>query len=91
MPNIQSAKKRMKQAVVRQARNRNAKSELKTLTRKVIAAAGEGKIDDAVAGYRTAAKRLDQVASKGIIHKNAAARKKSRLSAAIKKAKAAGK
>lgn len=88
MPNIQSAKKRMKQAVVRQARNRNAKSELKTLARKVVTAATAGKVEDAEAGFRTAAKRLDQVASKGIIHKNAAARKKSRLAAAIKKAKA---
>lgn len=89
MPNIKSAKKRMRQAVGRKARNRTAKSELRTLTRKATEVAGSGKADEASAAMQLAARRLDQAAAKKIIHKNAAARRKSRLAAAMKKAKAA--
>jgi small subunit ribosomal protein S20 len=88
MPNIKSAKKRMRQAVVRQARNRAAKSELRTLTRKATEVAAKGKPEDGLAALQLASKRLDQAAAKKTIHKNAAARRKSRLSAAMKRAKA---
>lgn len=89
MPNIKSAKKRMKQARVRQAQNRAIKGELRTLSKKVLDAVGQGKIEDAAARLQLVAKRLDQAGSKGTIHKNAAARRKSRLSRALKKAKTA--
>lgn len=77
----------MRQDVVRQSRNRSAKSELKTLVRKVLNSVKEGKLDEADAGYKFVAQRLDQAAARNTIHKNAAARKKSRLSAVIKHAK----
>jgi small subunit ribosomal protein S20 len=87
MPNIKSAAKRLRQSKVRQARNRSAKSELKTMGKKVKAEAVAGKVADAEANLVAAAKRLDKAAAKGIIHRNAAARKKSRLQKAIKAAK----
>ncbi len=89
MPNIKSAKKRLRQDAVRQVRNRSAKSEVRTLARKVLESVKAGNIAEAESGLRLAAKRLDQVSAKGVIHKNAAARKKSRLSAAITRAKQA--
>jgi small subunit ribosomal protein S20 len=69
------------------ARNRATKSLLKTQVRKVVDAAA--KTDEAAteAAFRAAVQRLDRAAAKGVIHKNAAARKKSRLSAFLKKAK----
>jgi small subunit ribosomal protein S20 len=50
-------------------------------------AAGAGKVEEAEANFKVAVKRLDQAASKNVIHKNAASRKKSRLAHAIVKAK----
>lgn len=87
MPNIASAKKRLRQSIVRRARNRAAKSALKTVIRKVHAAIGKGDLAAAETTFRLAAKKLDQAAAKNVIHANAAARVKSRLSAAMKRAK----
>lgn len=87
MPNIASAKKRLRQSIVRRARNRAAKSALKTVVRKVYDAMGQGDLATAETTFRLAAKKLDQAAAKNVIHANAAARVKSRLSAAIKRAK----
>lgn len=87
MPNIKSAAKRLRQSKVRQTRNRSAKSELKTLGKKVKTDAAAGKVNEAEAQLILAAKRLDKAAAKKIIHPNAAARKKSRLQKAIKAAK----
>ena len=87
MPNIKSAAKHMRQSRLQNERNRAAKSELKTVSRKVVVAAEAGKFDEAEANFRVASKRYDQAASKDIIHRNAASRKKSRLQHAIKKAK----
>ncbi len=87
MPNIKSAKKRMKQSAVRNARNRSAKKELNTEYKKVIAAIDSGNVAAAEAELSAAAKLLDKTAAKRIIHRNAAARTKSRLSAKIKKLK----
>ncbi|RYX85621.1 30S ribosomal protein S20 [bacterium] len=68
MPNLASAKKRLRQNAKRQLRNQIAKTRIKTEVKKAIA----GEINLAVSV-------IDRAASKGIIHKNAAARKKSRL------------
>jgi len=87
MPNIKSAKKRMKQAKVRQAQNRSIKGELRTLTRKLTETIKSGNLEEAETQLKTVSKRLDQAGSKGTIHKNAASRRKSRLSRAIKVAK----
>lgn len=78
MPNIKAAEKWSRQTEKRTLRNKDAKSRLKTMFKK--AAAGEG---DAPGVVESA---FDKAASKGIIHPNKAARKKSRLAKAIAKA-----
>ena len=90
MPNTKSAKKRLRQNDVRRDRNRSTKSAMRTQLRKVREAIAAGKIEDAENEYRVAARQLDRVASQKIVHKNTAARTKSRLQALIKKAKAVG-
>ncbi|HEV7224627.1 MAG TPA: 30S ribosomal protein S20 [Pirellulales bacterium] len=87
MPNTASAKKRLRQSLVRRTRNRAVKSTLKGLVRKVRESVTGGDLPAAEAGLRLAAKKLDQAAAKNVIHANAAARLKSRLSGAIKRAK----
>lgn len=87
MPNTKSAKKRHRQSLDRRARNRVAKSVLKTLIKKVRGSLQGGNLALAQESYRELAKKLDRTAARGIIHRNAAARVKSRLSAAIKAAK----
>jgi small subunit ribosomal protein S20 len=87
MPNIKSAEKRLKQSIVRRDRNRSAKRAIKTEVKKVVEAAQAGNVELAETELRTATKKLDQAAAKHVIHRNAAARVKSRLSAKVKKAK----
>lgn len=87
MPNTKSAKKRLRQNLDRRTRNRATKATLKTLVKKVRASIEEGNAPQAEEHYRTAVKRLDKAAAHRVIHRNAAARVKSRLTAAIKKAK----
>jgi ribosomal protein S20 len=77
VPNIKSAKKRVLVSKLNNAKNRAAKTELKTNVKKFDAAVAAG--DDVQAAYKTAVKNIDQAAAKGIIHKNTAARKKSQL------------
>ena len=84
MPNIKSAKKRLKQSIVRRERNRSAKRAIRTECKKVIEAVKAGNVEQAETELRAAAKLLDQSAAKHVIHRNAAARVKSRLSARIK-------
>jgi small subunit ribosomal protein S20 len=76
MANIKSQKKRNITNAKRHDRNKSVKAELKTRTKRVDATLGTDENADAV---KAAAKRIDSAASKGIIHKNAAARKKSRM------------
>lgn len=76
MANIKSQKKRIKTNLKRQERNKSVRSELKTRVKNAVSAIGSDNQDTAV---RAAVKRLDTAATKGVIHKNAAARKKSRL------------
>ena len=78
MANIKSQIKRNKQNEARRLRNKAVRSELKTRV-KVAVKAGETGGDDTAEKARLAVKRLDMAAAKGVIHKNAAARKKSRL------------
>jgi small subunit ribosomal protein S20 len=84
MPNIKSAKKRLKQNVVRRQRNRAAKRTIHTECKKVLGAVQAGNLEQAEVELRTVAKRVDQAAAKHTIHRNAAARVKSRLSARVK-------
>ena len=69
---------------MRRARNRAAKSALKTQIRKVREAASANEIAKGEAEFRIAVKKLDQAAAKKIIHKNSASRTKSRLAQAIR-------
>lgn len=84
MPNIASAKKRMRQDAVRRTRNRSARSSLRTLIKKLREAIAAKKVEDCETQFRFLVKKLDMAASNKLIHANAAARTKSRLSKAIK-------
>ena len=83
MPNIKSAKKRVEVNAKRNLRNRMRKTNLKTTIKKVDAAVDGGDRAVAVESYAQAAKKIDQAVAKGILHKNTAARRKSRLARAI--------
>ena len=86
MPNIKSAKKRHRQSLERRARNRSAKSQLKTALKKLRESVDAKKFDEAKTQYSEYCKMLDQTAAKKIIHVNNGGRTKSRLSSMIKKA-----
>jgi len=75
VPRIKSAAKRMRQGRARTVQNRTHRSALRTALRKVRAASGA----EAATAYAEAVKLLDRAAQKNIVHKNAAARQKSRL------------
>ena len=79
MPNIRSAAKRVRADAKRRQRNQNFESELKSLTKKFHKLVKEGQKDQAKSLYPSIVKRLDQAATKKIIHKNTASRNKSRL------------
>ena len=79
MPNIKSASKRVLIAKERNARNKAKRSVLKTNIKKFDAAVAEGNRDAAVSAYKVAVKTVDRAATKGLIHKNAAANKKSSM------------
>ncbi|MDM5229097.1 30S ribosomal protein S20 [Cytobacillus sp. NJ13] len=79
MPNIKSAIKRVKTSEARNAQNATVKSAMRTAVKKVDAAVVNNDAAAATASFADAARKLDKAAAKGLIHKNAAARKKSRL------------
>ena len=76
MPHTRSAKKRMRKSREARLRNRSAKSAMKTAIKKVLAASSP---EEAMEAFRMATSAIDRTAKKGIIHKNTAARYKSRL------------
>jgi small subunit ribosomal protein S20 len=78
--NIKSQIKRNRQNDAAHERNKSVKSALKTAVRKFRVAADAGDKDAAVAAAQDAAKQLDKAASKGVIHKNQAANRKSAIS-----------
>jgi len=79
MANIKSAKKRIKVTQAKTMRNTMLKSALKTKIKKYEAAIASQDLELAKESFKVVVKALDMAASKGIIHKNKAARKKSRL------------
>ena len=90
MPNTKSAKKRLRQSLEQRTPRWTVKSSLKTQIKKVQAAVEAGDGTAGVDEYRLAAKKLDQAAAKGVIHRNKAARRlKSRLTKRLKAAKPA--
>ncbi|AWB58346.1 MULTISPECIES: 30S ribosomal protein S20 [unclassified Colwellia] len=84
MANSKSAKKRAIQSEKRRQHNASRRSMMRTLLKKVISAIEAGDKEKASTEFAAAAPILDRYASKGLIHKNKAARSKSRLNAAIK-------
>ena len=83
LPNIKSAKKRVLVTEAKTLRNKIFKTQLKTDIKKYNAALEAGDSAAAQAAYKAAVKKIDQAAARGIIHKNAAARKKSQFTKAI--------
>lgn len=83
MANIKSAKKRIRVAEKKTLANKIVKSALKTAIKKFEVAVAANNADEAKVSFTSAAKALDMAASKGVIHKNMAARKKSRLAAKL--------
>ena len=79
MPNIKSAAKRVLISKERNAINKANKSELKTSLKKFDAAVAEGNREAAESAYKVAVKTVDHAATKGLIHKNNAAHKKSAM------------
>jgi small subunit ribosomal protein S20 len=79
LPNIKSAKKRVKVIEAKTLQNKMFKSSMKTCVKKYEAALASGDKAAAAETYKLAVKKIDQAVSHGIIHKNAAAHKKSQF------------
>ena len=84
MANTKSAEKRAHQALARRAQNVAQRSKVRSAVRKVVEAIRAGNKADAAAALKAAAPVIDSMARKGIIHRNKAARHKSRLAAQVK-------
>ncbi|MBS4022017.1 MAG: 30S ribosomal protein S20 [Dethiobacter sp.] len=89
MPNTKQALKRMRVTAKRTAGNRHIKSTVKTAVRQFSDTLAQGNLDNAADKLITATRTIDKAASKGVVHKNAAARKKSRLTKRLNKSSAA--
>lgn len=85
MPNIKSAKKRVKVIATKTARNKAVKTNLKTVLKKANVAV-ESNATDKQEAVKCAIKKIDQACAKGLIHKNNAARKKSQIVCKMNKA-----
>ena len=79
LPNIKSAKKRVKVIEAKTLQNKMFKSSMKTTVKKYASAVESGDKELAATLYKDAVKKVDQAAKRGIIHANAAARKKSQF------------
>jgi len=84
--NIKSQIKRNRQNEAAHGRNKAARSSMKTSAKKVRGAVSGGDEQAAVEEFRAAARELDRAASSGVLHKRAAARRKSRLARAVNEA-----
>ena len=83
MANSAQAKKRARQAVKRRTRNVAQRSEFRSVLKKTVYAIEAGEKETAASAYKVAIPVIDSLVSKGLIHKNKAARHKSRLNARI--------
>lgn len=89
MANIKSAKKRMRQNVIRRLRNRSRKGKMRNEIRTFRKLVEEGQLEEAKARLGTVYSVIDRTASKGSIHSNTAARYKSRLAQLLRRQTAA--
>lgn len=85
MPNIKSAKKRVKVIEAKTLYNKMFKTQLKTIIKKYDLAVESGNKDDAAAAYKLAVKKIDQAEARGILHRNKAARYKSQFTLRLNK------
>ncbi len=85
MPNIKSAKKRVKVISVKTLQNKIFKSQLRTTVKKYLAAVESGNKAEAEVAYKAAVKKMDQAVAHGILHKNNAAHKKSQFTLMLNK------
>lgn len=90
MPNIKSAIKRVKTSEKRRLRNASQKSALRTSIKAVEVAVDNNDANVAKEAFLQASRKLDKAVSKGLLHKNAAARKKSRLAKKVNALSAQG-
>ncbi len=84
MANSAQAKKRARQAEASRKHNASQRSAMRTSVKKLLAAIAEGDKEKATAAFQATVPVLDKMARKGLIHKNAAARSKSRLNARLR-------
>lgn len=84
MANTRQARKRARQAESARMHNASLRSMVRTYIKKVVNAIQKGDVEAAKTSYTAAVPVIDRIADKGIIHKNKAARHKSRLNAQIK-------
>ncbi|SHE20572.1 30S ribosomal protein S20 [methanotrophic endosymbiont of Bathymodiolus puteoserpentis (Logatchev)] len=84
MANSAQAKKRARQAEVSRIRNTGQRSNLRTFIKRVLSAVESGDVEKATAAYTTVVPIIDSAVNKGLIHKNKAARNKSRLNKKIR-------
>ena len=85
MPNIKSAKKRVLVNQAKAARNKSARSALKTQLKYFDAAVSEGNRVEADKRYKEAVKAVDKAAARGLLHKNTAANRKSKMTLRLNK------
>ena len=85
MPNIKSAKKRVLVSRTKAAQNKAAKSAIKTDLKKFEAAVAEGNRSEAEGAYKVAVKAVDKAVGHGLLHKNNAANKKSKMTIKLNK------
>jgi len=84
MANIKSARKRAKQAVERRSHNMSLRTEVRSAIKNVTKAVAAGRKDDAAKALRESQRVIDRVVAKGVLHRNAGDRHKSRLAHALK-------
>jgi small subunit ribosomal protein S20 len=84
MPNTASAAKQARGSIRRRARNQLAKTQLRSVLRKFLTTMKTGKKDDVTAMFPKVASALDKAVKRGTIHRNAAARSKSRLNKRVR-------
>ena len=84
MANIKSARKRARQAVGRREHNMSLRTEVRTAMKNVVKAVAAGNKDNAAKALRESQRVIDRVVAKGVMHRNAGDRHKSRLAHAFK-------
>jgi small subunit ribosomal protein S20 len=88
LANTKQSKKRARQSVVHREHNAALRSMVRSYIKKVVKLTAEGKKPEAEAAYKEAVPVIDRIADKGLIHRNKAARHKSRLNERIRELKA---